>query len=1103
MKCPNCGSDNPDSQRFCGNCGSPLILEEIKGEKKNITVLFADISNFTAISETLDPEEVQDLLNSVFEVISEASEKYGGTIDKFIGDEALILFGAPVSTENHIEMAIRCALEIRRNVSDMASSLSVKVEMHMGIHTGKVVLGEVGGTKVREFTVIGDTVNLASRLRVLAPPGEIYISGETAKKAKAFADIEFISETTVRGRSGNVLVYKITGIKKERESARGFGDLSSPMVGRENELKMLVDIYIGTAMSKKLSVVIIEGDAGIGKSRLYNEFLEWIDTTTIYRTRFLPFAQEPDYPMKNILRQYFNISDDTPSVEAQSNIEAKLKVIEGIPPDSSQIVAKFLSIIPYGENEDPKVAREALLFIAEKLVKYEASNILIIGIEDLHWADRTSLETFEYLVNFIKDTPVMFVFMARPTFESPFINEWRNKVLKREWTTHIKLSPLSIDDSGELISNLLNIEKLPFDVKRSILEKGEGNPLFIEEIIRSLMELGLIYSKDGKYYAKEEIEEFEVPNSIEDIILSRVDNLRLNEKKVIQTASVIGNVFWDSPLKHLLNTNVDSSLKLLEDKDLIKSENLSSFEDSKEFKFKHILLRETIYKSILRRIRKSYHKNFADWLLENYPEKERQLITHLAYHFEMGEEYESAIKYYILAGDTFSSQYAPNDAIESYKKALLYIKQLNILRDKLWEVFNKLGRQYSIIGMAEEAEGAFNNALLFAMRNSDICLIKHYYGEFLQKTSRYEEAIRNLQEALDLCEEDNKFKITVYLEMIWVYRLKGELDTAIKKIEELKAYISELEDKMPTENFDMSWAYYYKVSAALKSDVGDIKGSIEDNKRALNLYEKSNDIMSIGAIYNNLANEYGSIGELSKAIKMYKKSIEMEKMVGNRLGVAVSYYNLGGTYSFLGDLDRAFEYYNEYLSLNKLIHNRLGDGFGNSGLSGLFFKRDDNESAFKHIDISIDIFRELGAKYMECASIIKKASMLLEIGRLDEYSQLLQSVYEYIDRIDNIQLKYEIEMLKANEMLERGNLFDCEVFLKSAEEKVEKIGDILSLKDFYITKIKLYEKKGDLNSVNLYKEKLREWVDKILDGIKEDELKEKFLKSPNIKEYIN
>jgi class 3 adenylate cyclase/tetratricopeptide (TPR) repeat protein len=1101
MRCPSCNFDNPENQKFCGNCGSPLTIE-IAGEKKNVTVLFTDISKFSTISEHLDPENVQELLNTVFDLITKISEKYGGTIDKFIGDEVLILFGTPISTENHVERAIMCALDINRKIEQMAGTLPAEIKMHMGIHTGKVVIGEVGGEKVKDFTVIGDTVNLASRLRVLAPPGEIYTSDETVRKAKAFADFEFIQETSVRGRSSSVKVYKVLNIKEKREAQRGIENLYSPMIGRSKELKMLIDTYISTVKNSKLSVVLIEGDAGIGKSRLYNEFLEWVDATKVYQSKFLPFAQEPDFPLKDILKQYFNLNGDEKDDELFKAIDSKLVHIKGLPKDAPIIIAKFLSIIPYESDEDPKTLRQTLLYIVNEIIRQEKDNI-IIGIEDIHWADTTSLETFNYLVKFIRNCPVMFIFMTRPLSDVPGLAEWKEILIKQEFTTLIELSSLQTEDADMLISNLLSVEKLPQDIKNEILEKGDGNPLFIEEIIKTMIDREYIYFENGNYLAKPDIEEFEVPETVEDIFFSRVDNLPAMTKKVIQAASIIGDVFWDKPLDYLLTANTKKSLDFLLSKDFIEKRSHSSFEGLTEFKFKHTLLAEAIYKSILKRQRKTFHRNYAGWLLENYSDKERQLLTFLAYHFEMGEEYEKAVKYYILVGDTFASQYAPQNAVESYKKALFYIKNTGVFEDLLWDVLDKLGRQYSLLGRIKEAEQTFSSAISYAEKKEDLARAIFHYGYFLESISRYNEAIFILQEALDACEDNNILKLQIYHGVVWIYHLKGEIDVAYKYLEQLKESAKKFESIISMEEYEKNWANIYKISAILKSDIDDTEGSIDDYNKALRLYKKYNDIFNVGKVYNNLANQYKDIGEFSRSINLYKKAIEIERMVGSHLDMGKTYYNLGRTYSLINNLDMAEELYNKSQKINELIENKQGEGFCYHGLAGIYANRGEYEKSIAYAEKSIEIFKGVGSKYLENMSLVQKVSVLIKMARFDNIDELLKQAFEYAGRQNNKYLFGELYMIKGQEMLAIDELNRSEEYLNKAEGIFEMFRSIQSHKDLYIQKIRLYEKIGDDDSANIYKEKLRLWVNKILDGIKEDELKDKFLKSPDLQIYIN
>jgi len=1124
MKCPKCGFENPEVAKFCNQCGASLISDDentnvkgifrgtlegkspsvnIEGERKNVTVLFADISGFTTISERLDPEDIQEILNTVFDIVSKSSEKYGGTIDKFIGDEAMILFGAPIATENHIERAIRCALEIKRVLAEIKERFPVKIQMHMGIHTGEVVMGEIGGNIVKDITVIGDTVNLASRLESLAPGGEIFISGNVAKTADAFTDIVFVMDTSVKGKSIPVKVYRIVDIKKKRGKVRGIESVSAPMVGRDREIRNLIDIYYNVIKDKKMRVVVIEGEAGIGKSRLYNEFMNRIGGISGFQTRFLPFAQEPDFPVKTILRQYFDIREDLTPQSAMMHIKNKIKDIKGILPDAPAIIGEFLSLVSFDEDKDPKKNREELLSILEQILRSEAKKMLVIGIEDLHWAEISSLDTFEYLVKFLQDVPIMFVFMTRPILEFPVVEKWQKKVFGICKSFKITLSSLSSGESKKLISELLEIEELPLGLKRKITEKGGGNPLFIEEILKSLMEKDYIYNDEGHYKAKANINEFKVPDTIGDIVLSRVDLLPLDNKKVIQSASIIGRIFWDKPLNSLMSLETREILENLWNRDFIRRRGTSSFEDASEYIFKHILLQEAIYKSVLKRIRKKTHRDFANWLLRNYPDKKTQFAPLLAFHFEMGKDFKNAIEYYRISGDLYSGQFAPYEAIEAYRKALFLVQKFHIQEKLLWDIFDRLGREYSAIGMYKEAKDSFDNALVYAQEEKDKSRIKYDYAVALQRTSHYNEAITLLKEALKGIEQQNEeLCLSIYYEFVWIYYLKGEPDNASSWLEKMIMFTEELGEHISQDKAEKKWADVFEMSAILKDYSGEMRGAIDDYQMALDIYKRNNNIAGISTVYNNLAGLYLQMGWFTQAINMYKESIELDKKMGNRLGIAISWYNLGDTYTFLNVSEEAENYFQKYLSMNKLIDNELGNGYGNMGLAGIYTSRREYNKALKYIDESIRIFKKLGSRFMEFTALVEKGFILLKSDNIIGIETILEDSFDYAAKTKNKSLLANVYLCKGIYSLEKGNISSSESYIRKAEEIIESMEDIQSFYDLYKVKIQLYTKKGNTQLINVYKKRLKNWAEQVLAGIEEKEIQKKFLDTPGLREIM-
>ncbi len=1111
MKCPKCGYENPEGARFCNQCGTPLIKPEVikkediteGGERKNITVLFADISGFTAISEKLDPEDVQEILNEVFSIISELVKKYGGSIDKFVGDEAMVLFGVPVAYENHVERAIKCAIEIKEKVKKLKDKFPVNIRLHMGIHTGEVVVGNVGSNVLRDTTVIGDTVNLASRLESMAPPGAIYTSKEVVKKARAFADFVYVKKTEVKGKSLPVKVYLLEGLKSKRESSRGLYGIKAPMVGREKELEILIDTYFKVMDTKKLKVVLIEGDAGIGKSRLQEEFLRRIGAEGVLKGRFLPFGTEAGHPVRQILRGMYGTRDDMPKGEAVSLINGRLSRIEGITDTGIRRILEFMGYME-SESDDPKKAINEFLATLEIILKDEARKVLLLSIEDMHWADNMSLRIFEYMVKFLSESPIMLLFMTRNVKEYPDIDGWIHRISEFTEPVRIRLKELSFEDANTLISKLLAIEELPDALKSEIVEKSGGNPLFIEELIKSLMEKGYIFYDEGRFRAKSHIRDFRVPENVSDIVISRVDMLSHVEKEILRVASVIGRVFWkEAVMKIMEGKGHNEAFLSLVSKEFVRVRESSSFEHVTEYFFKHVLIQEAIYRSVLKKLRRMYHLKFAEWLITQYPDKKFQFAPMLAYHFEKAEDYSRAIEYYKLAGDLYSKSYAHKEAISAYNKALSMIRQTGRGGVFLREIYEKLGSEYALLGEFKMSSDCFEDAIQLSNSRFELARVRYLYADALQKFSVYDRALTMLELALkDAKQGDRELEFSIYGSLLWINYLTGNIEECTIWLDKMVSMMEYFGESSKGKELEKKWASVFRFSAILKSVRGDYIGALEDYKMALEVFERYEMLYNVAALYNNMAGVYLHLGRFSKAIGMYKKSLELEEKLGNKLGVAIATYNLGESYSFLNMLNEAEEYLEKYMSLNRLINNTLGMGYGNMGLSEVYYKRKKYDIALKFADRAIEVFENLGSKTFEKYALLTKTAVLIEMGQLDVALHHLDLIQKFAGKIESKEMFASAYLYKGILFMRKGNLEKSEFFLKQAEEILNRLQDIQRYRDFYVAIVRLYVLMKKEDKASYYRERLKLWIDRVISGIEEEEIRKNFLEYEDFKEVI-
>ncbi len=603
--CPNCGKSVSPNSKFCRNCGHNLtgaparatpvtrsdpldalrrsapqtvaskILaerERLEGERKLVTALFADIVGSTTLAEQMDPEDWRDIVAGAHQRLSAAVYHYEGTIAQLLGDGVLAFFGAPLAHEDDAERAIRAALEILTSIEQYAEELrrSGRVSdfrMRMGLNTGLVVVGNIGSDLHMEYLAIGDTVNLAARMQSAAQPGEILIAESTHRLASSLFDFEDRGKVAVKGKAEPIQVYQVVGERKGAVRARGIAGLVSPLVGRQRELSTLMQIA-ADARAGRGSLVAIIGEAGLGKSRLVAEWrkavaaetegpsLRWVEG------RCLSYGTSMAHHLStDILRGLIGVTAGASEEEIHRALWETVQARCGA---DAREVYPYLGHLLGVKLEEDMAARVKYLdgpalqakYIAayQRLLRAEAQvTPLVILCEDLHWADPSSVDLGMQIVPVTAQAPIVCVFVTRPDKDAP---GWKlisqSHDIPGVGATELHLAPLSDKDSRELVSNLLEVEALPENLRLLILAKAEGNPFFVEEVIRMLIDRGGIAQREGHWVVTREIQNIDIPDTLQGVLTARIDRLPEDAKRMLQVAAVIGRKFQVKVLERVL-----------------------------------------------------------------------------------------------------------------------------------------------------------------------------------------------------------------------------------------------------------------------------------------------------------------------------------------------------------------------------------------------------------------------------------------------------------------------------------------------------------------------------------------------------------------------
>jgi class 3 adenylate cyclase len=648
-----------------------------EGERKLVTVVFADISGFTALSEQLDPEEVRGLMNECFDRLVPVIERYGGTIDKFIGDEIMALFGAPVALEDHAEQALLAALDMTGTLQSLSESRRIDLQLHFGINTGVVIAGGIGSSGRQDYSVMGDAVNLAARLEDLSKGGQILVGPTTHRLCSPLFDFEPLPPVRVKGKAEPVAVFRLIGRKQGAGSVRGLEGLRAKLVGRESEREHL-RAALRRAIEGQGNIVAIAGEPGLGKSRLVADtWDEFAHDLTWAEGRALSYTSGMSYWMaRDMVRCFIGAGLNDSPAETASALRRTAEVLFGprmdeVYPFISQLVESPLE--PEFQNAirelSPGALRRRVQDAFGEWVRAlcDRGPVALIW-EDIHWADQSSLELIETLLPLVNELPLVILLVYRQTEGQA--GEWGRRALDgHERATVITLRRLSEEASTDLMQQLLHIEALPDAVRQLILDKAEGNPFYLEEVLRSLIDAGLVLVESSHAVAIGPIDQLRIPDTLQGVVAARIDRLPPQNKNLLQLAAVIGRIFQTPVLNYLLHHEygelpIESSLADLKQRELIRART------EIDYIFKHAVTHEVTYNSLLLSRRKELHLAAAEAIEALFPDQTDELSSTLAYHYQRAGSPTNAVRYLLLAGDRAALTYANAEAIDYFQAAL-------------------------------------------------------------------------------------------------------------------------------------------------------------------------------------------------------------------------------------------------------------------------------------------------------------------------------------------------------------------------------------------------------------------------------------------------
>ncbi|RMF04863.1 MAG: hypothetical protein D6768_02250 [Chloroflexi bacterium] len=1027
IKCEVCGFENPAGHYYCGRCGNEvaganeidgdsIINAPIQGDRRQVTVIFADLSGFTALNDAAKtPAQVEQVVRLINELLSELSEaiyEYDGYIDKYIGDEIMALFGAPVAHENDPELALRAALSMMERLEAFNQNppypLPEPLGMHMGINTGTVIAGMVGTDRKRSYTVMGDVVNVAARLEGASTRGQIFVNEDTYNLTNRLFVFEEQEPISVKGKARPLKVYQLISARDLSQTQRGLTGMEAPLIGREYETQILLDAY-HNLFKNKGSIAVVTGDAGLGKSRLIRETMKQVQQEEADGKKTLwlfgrGLAYRRSFANRlfvDILYSHLQLPEDSDRTLVKLRLDAMgdelfgKRKAEVIPYLATLLGIKIDDEADLPVNDPQILQQRTFLAMGEWVEALAARQPVVMVFEDLHWSDPSSVTMIEYLFSLTVYNPILLICVTRPERVSDF---WKIKTQSaREYSgnfTELTLWPLTDEESRQLVKHLLKIDPMPPDLEKLLLSRAEGNPLFLEEVLRSLIEEGIIAHTDGHWAITRTVTDVDIPTTLQGVLTARIDRLEESVKRVLQVAAVIGRVFPRFVLAPIIGDEelLNTSLEQLELADLIE---VHKREPEPEYIFKHVLTYETAYNSMLNQQRQSLHRQIADFMATRYWLLGEQFAPIVADHYYKSETWPRALRYLQRAAEAAIQSFANEEAVKFYTQALEVADIIGSDADPaaLIAIYEGRARILTRLGEPQQAVEDYKAMLAQAkMLNNEPAQMRSLngIGALYASHHNFSEASEFFQQALAVARHiGDETGIAETLNQLGnFYYNMGQLDLATKCFR---------------ESCDLSIELNSEVGR-INSEDGLAKVILEQGEILASLTRYQEDILPVrrrlgyrGGLMNSLTTVLVAqthLGNYQQAEETADELLELHKKSGDFFRVPlIKYYQALG-HLYRGDFDRAGAILREGLSLAQEQGQKSLEAMGLAWLGYYHLTLGQDEAGLERAEQSVEIANQLGSPLFVMKAQAVLGAAYRHMGRITEAVQELQNVHE-------------------------------------------------------------------------------------------------------------
>lgn len=1002
-------------------------------ERRLLTILFADLSGFTALSAGRDPEEVREAVNISFEHLNKPIAAEDGTILKYEGDLVMAVFGHPTAHEDDPERAVRAALGMFERMDavnrELASRLKTdaRVGLHIGINSGTVVVGEIGSDEKRERTVMGEAVNLASRLKDAATTGEVLVSEPVFRATRYLFEYQPKPKVTAKGFDQPIAVFQPVKLRDKPEPKRGIAGLSSPMVGRERELAALLDDARVLARGEG-GVTFVVGEAGLGKSRLLAELKAAIAgqgiAVSLLEGRCLSYGRRaPYWPLLQALQARCGVGDeDEPALALEGIVSHCRELMPDDWMDAAPYLAHLFSLALPHEMAERVVHLDAKslkarthLALRKYLAALAARTPVLLVVDDYHWVDESSAEFLQWLFD-QPAPPLRLLALTRPErdaggqqargrFQSALGQRYRE----------VALSPLDPSSGTSLAYNLLNVPGVGQGFKDMLLAKSGGNPFYLEEIIRSLIDSGVLAFRNGVWRLTEDVSSLTVPDTVQSVIAARLDRLERDLREILQTASVLGRSFHVHLLEALSGLD-DMMLTLylatLEEFDFIAETKQGP---EAEYSFRHPLSQEVAYQALLKKRRRELHRLAGQAIERTYAERLDDFAEILAHHYANSDDEAKAVEWLWRAGRKARERYANQEAISFFGSLADVLKWLPERERELSEACEALGEMHERVVDLDEAASWFKRMEQHAGADEALrARARRRQAEIVQKQGQYDEALAVLaaaEQALPARSDGELLELAeIRILRSWVLRIKGDTAAAVREGEaglrileadlagsargELKTPVARARIKVLNSLGGLHYVQgqldrairLFQATVDISAEIGDqlllmsgwcnlgvMHYSKGDPAKAMEYYQRFLDIglrigdkKAVATAYGNMAIVHQERGEYDLALERYQRSLEINQESNDRMAVAMNFGNMGLVYKSRGELARATELFTAYRDTSREIGFKQGVGIAGINLADirkLEGRPDLAEQCFREV---IPIFTEVEDKASLC-----------------------------------------------------------------------------------------------------------------------------------------